>query len=100
VEALKKTARSKRGAKVDALSCFGLFEHVPRRLNYLILGSAKFDDRDRRLASPPGTVLINSVVYDAHSEERSTRLGAELRLVLATLRGSQYEGRDRVFIAV
>lgn len=54
----------------------------------------------RRLASPWGVVLVNTVAHDEKSAHRSARLGDELRLVFAEVRERHYEGINRVYIAL
>lgn len=54
----------------------------------------------RRLASPSGRVLLNTVVHDEKSAQRSARLWDELRLVFTEVKEHHYDGSNRVFIAL
>jgi spermidine synthase len=54
----------------------------------------------RRLVSPSGLLLINTVVHDEKSALRSARLGAELRLIFTEVKEQHYDVSNRVFIAL
>ncbi len=54
----------------------------------------------RRLASPNGLVLVNTVVHDELSAARSARLRDELRLLFTDVREQRYERTNLVYIAL
>lgn len=54
----------------------------------------------RRLVSPSGRILLNTVAHDEKSALRSARLGAELRLVFTEVKEQHYDVSNRVFIAL
>lgn len=54
----------------------------------------------RRLASPSGLVLVNTIAHDEKSSLRSARLGAELRLLFRQVKEHHYDASNRVFIAL
>lgn len=54
----------------------------------------------RRLVSPSGRILLNTVAHDEKSALRSARLGAELRLVFKEVKEQHYDVSNRVFIAL
>ena len=54
----------------------------------------------RRLVSPLGVIIINTVAHDEKSTRRSARLGAELRPVFTEVKEHHYDVSNRVFIAL
>jgi spermidine synthase len=54
----------------------------------------------RRLVSPEGLLLINTVAHDEKSALRSARLADELRLVFTEVKEHHYDVSNRVFIAL
>jgi len=54
----------------------------------------------RRLVSPGGLFLVNTVVHDRGSALRSARLGAELRHVFTEVKEHHYDVSNRVYIAL
>ena len=64
------------------------------------VGEADFLRAIRRLVSPSGRILLNTVAHDEKSALRSARLGAELRLIFTEVKEQHYDVSNRVFIAV
>ncbi len=53
-----------------------------------------------KLVGSRGHILLNTMVFDEESRDRSARLGQELRLHFNQVNEARYDGNNRVFIAL